>query len=77
VILATAVAWRVDAAHRNACIRAGKPDCSWLPWSDGGSAPGGPASSNGGGVVSGIHSSVSSIGSENSQKIGSSASQVP
>jgi hypothetical protein len=77
VILAAAAAWRVDAAHRNACIRAGKLDCSWLPWSDGGGGAGGPAPSNGGGVISGIHNSGSSIGSENSQKIGSGAAQVP
>jgi hypothetical protein len=77
VILAAAVAWRVDAAHRNACIQTGQLNCSWLPWSNGGGGAAGPTPSGGGGVLGGIHNGVSSIGSENSGKIGSGAAQVP
>jgi hypothetical protein len=81
VVLAVA-AWRLDAAHRDTCIRSGRVDCSWLPWTEasGGAsqAPAaGGAASGAGSPVPGASGAASGVGSSVSGKLGSGAGQVP
>jgi hypothetical protein len=81
-VLLAVVGWRLDAAHRDACIRAGRVDCSWLPTQ--GSGPGASRAPEVGGAVSGAGSPVpgangaaSGVGGSVSGRLGSGASQVP
>jgi len=70
VVVAAVVLWRVGEAHKQACIRAGKVNCSVLPWS--GDAPGAGAGGGGGGVIQGVDgvpSSINGLYSRGSQSI--------
>jgi hypothetical protein len=83
VVVLAVVAWRLDAAHRDACIRTGRVDCSWLPWTQS-SGPGasqapavGGAASGAGSPVPGANGAASGVGGSVSGKLGSGAAQVP
>lgn len=73
-VVAAVVLWRVGEAHKSACLRAGKVDCSVLLWS--GSVPG-SGTGGGGGVLQGVSSSVHGVGGSVGGSISGSAHSVP